>query len=57
MFLSVYRMSRTIKDKYENATSRRNHTVMTPEEAAAGKKTNWSEVEITGKTYVLNVQL
>jgi len=41
-------MSRNQKDKYDNSNSRRNHTIMTPEEAAAGKKTNWTELEITG---------
>lgn len=37
------------KDKYEPQNGRRTHTIMSPEEAAAGKKTNWFELEITGE--------
>jgi len=42
-------MSRTHKDKYENTNPRRSHTIMSSEDAAAGKKSNWPELEITGK--------
>ena len=42
-------MSRTHKDKYENTNPRRTHTIMSSEDAAAGKKSNWPELEITGK--------
>jgi CCR4-NOT transcription complex subunit 6 len=46
--ISVFRMSRSIKEKYENTNPRRNHSIMSQEEVAAGKKTNWTELEITG---------
>jgi hypothetical protein len=42
-------MSRNHKDKYENTNPRRTHTIMSSEDAAAGKKSNWPELEITGK--------
>ncbi|XP_045461430.1 CCR4-NOT transcription complex subunit 6-like isoform X2 [Harmonia axyridis] len=43
-------MPRNFKDnKYENSTSnRRSHTFMSPEDQATGKKSTWSELEITG---------
>jgi hypothetical protein len=41
-------MSRNHKDKYENANPRRTHTFMSSEDAAAGKKSHWPELEITG---------
>ncbi|KAG8287615.1 CCR4-NOT transcription complex subunit 6-like [Homalodisca vitripennis] len=50
-------MSRSIKEKYENTNPRRNHTVMSPEDAAAGKRTNWSELEITGSIRNLSPKL
>ena len=42
-------MSRNHKDKYENTNPRRAHTIMSSEDAAAGKKSHWPELEITGK--------
>lgn len=42
-------MSRN-KDKYENNNPRRQQVFMSPEDVAAGKKTNWHGVEITGKS-------
>ncbi|XP_063227198.1 CCR4-NOT transcription complex subunit 6-like isoform X2 [Bacillus rossius redtenbacheri] len=36
------------KEKYENPSSRRAHSIMSAEDAASGKKSNWSELEITG---------
>lgn len=39
-------MSRN-KDKYEN-NNRRQQTFMSPEDVAAGRKSIWSGVEITG---------
>lgn len=42
-------MSRSYKENNENTNPRRKHVIMSPEEAAAGKKTSWSEMEITGK--------
>jgi len=47
--LAGFSMSRTHKDKYENTNPRRAHTIMSSEDAAAGKKSNWPELEITGK--------
>ena len=38
----------THRDKYNDSNSRRTHTFMTPEDVAAGKKPNWSEIEIIG---------
>lgn len=40
-------MSRN-KDKYESNNNRRQQTFMSPEDVAAGKKTSWNSVEITG---------
>jgi CCR4-NOT transcription complex subunit 6 len=47
--LAGFSMSRTHKDKYENTNPRRTHTIMSSEDAASGKKSNWPELEITGK--------
>uniref|UniRef100_A0A023F4L8 poly(A)-specific ribonuclease n=1 Tax=Triatoma infestans TaxID=30076 RepID=A0A023F4L8_TRIIF len=41
-------MSRMQKKEVENVNSRRKHTIMSPEDAASGKKSTWSEMEITG---------
>lgn len=43
-------MPRNIKDnKYENnGSNRRTHSYMSPEDQAAGKKSYWTELEITG---------
>lgn len=41
-------MPRNHKEKYENNSLRRSYTIMSPEEAASGKKTYWTELEITG---------
>lgn len=41
-------MSRNHKDKYDNVNPRRTHTIMSAEDAAAGRKSYWSELEITG---------
>lgn len=43
-------MSRN-KDKYENNNPRRQQVFMTPEDVAAGRKTNWHGVEITGNLF------
>lgn len=43
-------MSRSYKENFENTNPRRKHVIMSPEEAATGKKTSWSEMEITGKS-------
>lgn len=47
---NVYKMSRN-KDKYESNNNRRQQTFMSPEDVAAGKKTSWNSVEITGNNY------
>ncbi|XP_076317738.1 CCR4-NOT transcription complex subunit 6-like isoform X2 [Tachypleus tridentatus] len=36
------------KDDYESPNPRRTHTIMSPEEVAAGKRSFWPELEITG---------
>lgn len=41
-------MSRN-KDKYENSNPRRQQTFMSQEDVAAGRKSFWHGVEITGK--------
>lgn len=46
--VSGFNMPRNHKDKYDNNSSRRSYTIMSPEEAASGKKTFWTELEITG---------
>ncbi|XP_017782437.1 PREDICTED: CCR4-NOT transcription complex subunit 6-like isoform X2 [Nicrophorus vespilloides] len=44
-----YNMPRNQKDKYDNnGSSRRMHSYMSPEDLAAGKKSLWTEMEITG---------
>lgn len=43
---SFSRMSR--KEKYDNSSTRRQQTFMSPEDAASGKKSNWHGIEITG---------
>ena len=37
------------KEKYESPNPRRAHTLMSPEDVAAGKKSTWFELEITGE--------
>lgn len=50
-----YSMPRNHKDKYENNSNRRSYTIMSPEEAAAGKKTYWTELEITGRLRISDI--
>ncbi|KAL7295288.1 hypothetical protein TKK_0011423 [Trichogramma kaykai] len=50
-------MSRNHKDKYESSNPRRTHTIMTPDEAASGKKSFWPEIEITGSVRNLSPHL
>lgn len=45
------------KDKYEPPNPRRTHTIMSPEDVAAGKKSHWPELEITGSTMSTNRSL
>lgn len=45
---TIYKMSRN-KDKYENNNPRRQQTFMSQEDVAAGRKSFWHGVEITGK--------
>lgn len=45
---NIFKMSRN-KDKYENNNPRRQQVFMSPEDVAAGRKTNWHGVEITGE--------
>lgn len=42
----MFKMSRS-KDKYDNS-SRRQQSFMSAEDVAAGRKSNWHAVEITG---------
>ena len=41
------------KEKYESPNPRRAYTIMSQEEAAAGKKSSWYELEISGEDDVL----
>ncbi|XP_054269179.1 CCR4-NOT transcription complex subunit 6-like isoform X2 [Macrosteles quadrilineatus] len=50
-------MSRSVKEKYENTNPRRNHVIMSHEEAATGKKSIWTELEITGSVRNLSPNL
>ncbi|KAK9879017.1 hypothetical protein WA026_003830 [Henosepilachna vigintioctopunctata] len=46
------------ESKYENSTThRRNHTIMSAEDQAAGKKSSWTELEITGTIRSLSPNL
>lgn len=36
------------RDKYESPNPRRTHSIMSPDDVAAGKKSFWQELEITG---------
>lgn len=45
------------KKEVENVNPRRKHTIMSPEEAGSGKKSNWSEMEITGTIRNLSPRL
>lgn len=38
------------KEKYDNSSTRRQQTFMSPEDVALGKKTNWHGIEVTGKS-------
>ncbi|XP_055700412.1 CCR4-NOT transcription complex subunit 6-like [Phlebotomus papatasi] len=49
-------MSRN-KDKYENNNPRRQTVFLSPEDIAAGRKTNWQAVEITGNVRNLSPSL
>jgi hypothetical protein len=42
-------MPRDKYDKYDSPNPRRTHTFMSAEDVAAGKKSTWTELEITGK--------
>lgn len=50
-------MSRNHKDKYENSNPRRMYTLMCPEDFQSGKKSHWSELEITGSIRNLSPNL
>lgn len=49
-------MSRN-KDKYETSNPRRQQTFMSQEDVAAGRKSNWHGVEITGNTQLDHTSL
>lgn len=44
---NIYKMSRN-KDRYDSNSQRRQQVFMSQEDVAAGRKTNWTGVEITG---------
>ena len=49
------------RDKYDSPNPRRTHTFMSAEDVAAGKKSTWTELEITGeniyRTYINNKKM
>lgn len=45
---NIYKMSRN-KDRYESSNPRRQQIFMSQEDVAAGRKSNWTGVEITGE--------
>lgn len=47
---NVYKMSRN-KDRYESSNNRRQQIFMSQEDVAAGRKSNWTGVEITGMLF------
>lgn len=49
---NVYKMSRN-KDRYESSNNRRQQIFMSQEDVAAGRKSNWTGVEITGTYHIL----
>jgi CCR4-NOT transcription complex subunit 6 len=53
---TIYKMSRN-KDKYENQNQRRQQTFMSADDVAAGKKTFWTGIEITGNVRNLSPSL
>lgn len=50
-------MSRNHKDKYENSKPSRMYTLMCPEDYQSGKKSHWSELEVTGSIRNLSPNL
>lgn len=50
-------MSRNYKEKYEVNNARRSHTFMSADDVAAGKKSFWQELEITGSIRNLSPNL
>lgn len=50
-------MSRNYKEKYEVNNTRRSHTFMSADDVAAGKKSFWQELEITGSIRNLSSNL
>lgn len=53
---NVYKMSRN-KDRYESSNNRRQQIFMSQEDVAAGRKSNWTGVEITGNYISINSSL
>jgi len=56
-FFLEFKMSRNHKEKYENSNPRRMYTLMCPEDYQSGKKSHWSELEITGSIRNLSPNL
>lgn len=50
---NIYKMSRN-KDRYESSNQRRQQVFMSQEDVAAGRKSNWTGVEITGKFQIIH---
>ncbi|EEB11722.1 conserved hypothetical protein [Pediculus humanus corporis] len=56
-WFSGSKMSRNYKEKYEVNNARRSHTFMSADDVAAGKKSFWQELEITGSIRNLSSNL
>lgn len=46
--LCIFRLTGMPKEKYDPPDPRRLYTIMSAEEAASGKKSHWTELEISG---------
>ena len=49
LIVDLFKMPKEKYEKYQSPNPRRTHTFMSPEDLAAGKKSSWYELEITGK--------
>lgn len=55
-YITDFQMSRSNEDKYENSrnnstNNRRQYRLMSADEVASGKKSYWTELEITGECF------
>ena len=48
LYLLAGIQAKSQKEKYESPNPRRTHTIMSADDIAAGKKSRWYELEISG---------